>query len=147
MELYDDNTVCIRDIVRGQYGNNIINVIKETAMFDGIGTHIVIETGVAGAGKLLYAEYKEQLRGFIVEQALPVTSKEDRATPFRNAMLDGLVYIDVGDEVKKTFKLELGGFPFAIHDDQVDSTSHGFNYLCRMDKGISPDLQYIDLGF
>lgn len=145
MELYDDNSVCITDIVRGQFGNNVKNVIQETALSDGLDTHIIIETGVAGAGKLLYNEWKEQLRGFIVEQAVPVTSKEDRATPFRNAMLDGLVYIDVGDEVKKEFKLELGGFPFSIHDDQVDAVSHGFNTLCRMDKGISPDLLYLDL--
>ena len=145
LEVYDDNTVCILDVVRGQYGNNVIEVIKETAIGDGLDTHIVIETGVAGAGKLLYADYKEHLRGFIVEQAIPVTSKEDRATPFRNAMLDGLIYIDVGDEVKKVFKIELGGFPFSIHDDQVDAVSHGFNYLCRMDKGITPDLLYIDL--
>ena len=145
MELYDDNSVCISDIVRGQYGTYVKEVIRETAILDGLDTHIIIETGVAGAGKLLYAEYQEQLRGFIVEQALPVTSKEDRATPFRNAMLDGLIYIDVGDEVKKVFKLELGGFPFSIHDDQVDAVAHGFNYLCRMDKGISPDLLYLDL--
>lgn len=145
MELYDDNSVCITDIVRGQFGTYVKEIIKETAMFDGIDTHIVIETGVAGAGKLLYADWKEHLRGYIVEQALPVTSKEDRATPFKNAMLDGLVYIDVGDDVKKDFKLELGGFPFTLHDDQVDSASHGFNYLCRMDKGISPDLLYLDI--
>lgn len=145
LELYDDNSVCITDIVRGQYGNSVKEIIKETALRDGLDTHIVIETGVAGAGKLLYSEWKEQLRGFIVEQAVPVKSKEDRATPFRNAMLDGLIYIDVGEENKKDFKLELGGFPFSIHDDQVDATAHGFNYLCRMDKGITPDLQYIDL--
>ena len=145
LELYDNNCVCITDIVRGQYGNSVKEVIKQTAMRDGLDTHIVIETGVAGAGKLLYSEWKEQLRGFIVEQAVPVKSKEDRATPFRNAMLDGLIYIDVSEENKKDFKLELGGFPFSVHDDQVDATSHGFNYLCRMDKGITPDLQYIDL--
>jgi len=145
LELYDNNCVCIVDIVRGQFGNSVKEIIKETAIKDGLDTHIIIETGVAGAGKLLYNEWKEQLRGFIVEQALPVTSKEDRATPFRNAMIDGLVYIDVGDEVKSDFKLELGGFPFSIHDDQVDSVSHGFNYLCRMDRGISPDLLYLDL--
>ena len=145
MELYEDNSVCITDIVRGQFGTYVKEIIKETAMHDGLDTHIVIETGVAGAGKLLYADWKEHLRGFIVEQALPVTSKEDRATPFKNAMLDGLVYIDVGDDLKKDFKLELSGFPFTLHDDQVDSASHGFNYLCRMDKGISPDIQFIDL--
>ena len=144
LELYDNNCVCIIDIIRGQFGNSIKDIIKEAAIGDGLDTHIVIETGVGNA-KLLYNEWKEQLRGFIVEEAVPVTSKEDRATPFKNAILDGLVYIDVGEEIKKNFKLELGGFPFSIHDDQVDSASHGFNYLCRMDKGITPDLLYLDL--
>lgn len=145
MELYEDQSVRITDIVRGQFGNNIKNIILETAIRDGIETHIVIETGVAGAGKLLYEEWKTQLRGFIVEQAIVVTSKEDRATPFRNAMLDGLVYLDVGDDYKTDFLLELGGFPFVLHDDQVDAASHAFNYLCRMDLGIRPKLLYMDL--
>lgn len=145
MELYDDQSVRITDIVRGQYGNNTKNIIINTAIRDGVDTHIVIETGVAGAGKLLYEEWKTQLRGFIVEQAIPVTSKEDRATPFRNAMLDGLVWLDVGEEVIQEYELELGGFPFILHDDQVDASSHCFNYLCRMDMGIKPELQFIDL--
>ena len=144
MNLYDDNSVCITDIIRGQFGNSVKNIIKETASFDGLNTHIVIETGVGNAN-LLFNEWKEQLRGYIVEQAVPVKSKEDRATPFRNAMLDGLIYIDVDKDVEKAFRLELGGFPFGIKDDQVDAVSHGFNYLCRMDKGISPDLLYLDL--
>lgn len=144
MTLYDDNSVCITDIIRGQFGNSVKNIIRETAEFDGLSTHIVIETGV-GTANLLFNEWKEQLRGFIVEQAVPVKSKEDRATPFRNAMLDGLIYIDVDKDVERTFRLELGGFPFGIKDDQVDAVSHGFNYLCRMDKGISPDLLYLDL--
>ena len=80
-----------------------------------------------------------------MEQAIVVTSKEDRATPFRNAMLDGLVYLDVGDDYKTDFLLELGGFPFVLHDDQVDAASHAFNYLCRMDLGIRPKLLYMDL--
>ena len=145
MELYDDQSVCIKDIIRGQFGKYLKETIRETAVRDGIDTHIVIETGVAGAGKLLYSEYQTQLRGFIVEQALPVKSKEDRALPLRNAMLDGLIWIDVGEEIKRQFELELGGFPFILHDDQVDATAHGFNYLCRMDMGIKPDLQFIDL--
>ena len=144
LELYDDNSICIKNIVRGQFGNSLIDVIREVAIIDGIDTHVIIETGVAAAGKLLYNEYKEKLRGFIVEQAPAVKTKEDRATPFKNAMLDGYIYIDISEEEKKELLLELNGFPFSKHDDQVDAISHGFNSLCRMDTGITPDLLYID---
>lgn len=144
MDLYDTDEVVITDIIRGQYGSSIKTVIQDTAENDGMDCHIVIETGVGGAGKILYAEWESQLRGFIVEQAVPVTSKEDRATPFRNAIIDGKVYLDVNDNVKKKFIEELNGFPYMVHDDQVDSASHIFNYLCRQDKGGKPDLIFID---
>ena len=79
-----------------------------------------------------------------MEEAVPVKSKEDRATPFRNAIIDGKVYLDISDEQKRIFIRELNGFPYLLHDDQVDASSHGFNFLCRQDKGAKPDLIFID---
>ena len=38
----------------------------------------------------------------------------------------------------------MGGFPLILHDDQIDAVAHGFNYLCRCDMGVTPDLLYID---
>lgn len=145
MQLYDNNDVVISNIIRGQFGANTKNIIQQTAITDGLDIHIVVETGVAGAGKLLFEEWKEQLRGFIVERAVAVTSKEDRATPFRNAILDGHIYLDLSDKETKTkFIQEMGGFPLILHDDQIDAVAHGFNYLCRCDMGVTPDLLYID---
>lgn len=144
MELYDNDEIVITDIVRGQYGNKFKSVLRDTAEKDGIDCHIIIETGIAAAGKLLMTEYEEQLKGFIVERAMPVRSKEDRATPFRNAIMDGHIYLNIDNESQKTLLEELRGFPFAPKDDQVDAVSHGYNYLCRQEKGHAPDLIFID---
>ena len=119
-------------------------MLRDTAEKDGIDCNISIETGIAAAGKLLMTEYEEQLKGFIVERAMPVRSKEDRATPFRNAIMDGHIYLNIDNESQKTLLEELRGFPFAPKDDQVDAVSHGYNYLCRQEKGHAPDLIFID---
>ena len=144
MELYPNDEVCITDMVRGQYGNALKTVLQNTAISDGLDTHIIIETGVGASANLLMEEYKTQLKGFIVEQAIAVKSKEDRATPFRNAIIDGKVYLDLDSESKRIFIEEMNGFPYAKHDDMVDSASHSFNHLCRQDKGNKPDLLFIN---
>ena len=144
MELYENDEVVITDIIRGQYGNSLKTVLQDTAKKDGLDCHIVVETGAGASARLLAEEYKTQLKGYIVEEAVPVKSKEDRATPFRNAIIDGKVYLDISDEQKRTLIRELNGFPYLLHDDQVDASSHGFNFLCRQDKGAKPDLIFID---
>lgn len=144
MELYENDEVVITDIIRGQYGNSLKTVLQDTAKKDGLDCHIVVETGAGASARLLAEEYKTQLKGYIVEEAVPVKSKEDRATPFRNAIIDGKVYLDISDEQRRTLIRELNGFPYLLHDDQVDASSHGFNFLCRQDKGAKPDLIFID---
>ena len=144
MELYPNDEVVITDIIRGQYGNSLKTVLQDTAEKDGLDCHIVIETGAGASARLLAEEYKTQLRGYIVEEAIPVKSKEDRATPFRNAIIDGYIYLNVNDKQKRTLIKELNGFPYLLHDDQVDALAYGFNFLCRQDKGGKPDLLFID---
>lgn len=145
VSLLEDNSLLISDLVYGKFGNATKNVIQETCEKDGMDTKVVIETGVAGAGKLLFKEWSDQLKPYIVEQAMPVTSKEDRATPFKNAVTDGLVYIDIrGKETLNSVKKEMRSFPNGVHDDIVDSISHGVNTVLRSDK-ITPDLLFIDL--
>ena len=144
MELYEDDKVAITDIIRGQYGNSLKTVLQDTAEKDGMDCHIVIETGAGASARLLAEEYKTQLRGYIVEEAIPVKSKEDRATPIRNAIIDGYIHLNVDDKQKRILIRELNGFPYLLHDDQVDAISYGFNFLCRQDKGAKPDLIFID---
>lgn len=146
MCLLPNDEVLITDMVHGKFGGNVKNEILNTCYKDGMDTRVLIETGVAGAGKLLFAEYSEVLKPYIVEQALPVTSKVDRATPLANAVLDGKVYISIKDEEKlKKLKDEFNSFPAGVHDDIVDASAHCYNFLCRQDKGINPDILFIDL--
>ena len=145
VSLLSDNSILISDIVYGKFGNDIKNVIYNTCEGDGMDVKVIIETGIAAAGKLLFKEWSDQLRPYIVEQAMPVSSKDDRATPFKNLMMDGKVYIDLqNDDIKKSFKKEVSSFPNGVHDDIIDSIAHGVNMVLRSDK-ITPDLLFIDL--
>lgn len=131
LQRYDSYCV-ISDLVHGQFGGQTKNIIQETARRDTPNVNIVIETGVAAAGKLLYEEWCNQLKGFIVEQAKVSGggSKVDRATPLKNAIEDGKVYVDIEDPVLRQVMIdELSSFPNGEHDDITDAISHGFNYL------------------
>ena len=135
MVRYDDYAV-ITDLVHGRFGGQINNIIKNTAFNDTPNTHIYIETGVAGAGELLYQEWKKQLKGYIVKRAKLAGrgNKADRATPLKNAIEDGKVYVNIEDESLRQVLLdELTGFPNMAHDDIVDAIAHSFNYLFMND--------------
>ena len=136
MVRYDDYCV-ITDLVHGRFGNQTASVLKGTAELDTPNVHIVIETGVAAAGELLYQDWKSQLQGFLVDRAQVSGrgSKADRATPFKNAVEDGKVFVDIENaSVRQELLDELSGFPNLIHDDIVDACAHAFNYLFMSDK-------------
>lgn len=120
------------DLVHGKFGSNTMNIIRSTTHGDTVNSHVVIETGVAGAGELLYQEWSKQLKGFIVERANVSggKSKADRAVPLKNAIEDGFVYIDIGDETVRDVMLkEMKSFPNGEHDDIVDAMAHAINYI------------------
>lgn len=130
VHLLEDNSILITDYEHGMFGEETAQEVKETTVNDGVDTIVVIETGVAAAGKLLYREWEKQLEGYFIEQATPVHSKVDRATPLQNKIYDGEVYIDIQDNVlRQRFIDEFRAFPLGKHDDIVDATSHAFNYL------------------
>lgn len=120
----------IFDIERGQYGNDLKNVLQRTAQIDGVGHSILIETG-AGNSDLLFNEYKDALEGFNVHQSKTHgATKTDRATPLRNAIFDGKVHVCINNNSMREIVLsELKSFPNGKHDDCVDALSHGFNWL------------------
>lgn len=131
IQRYDEYCV-ISDLVHGRFGGRTKNIIQDTAMHDTPNVHVVVETGVAGAGQLLYQEWENQLQGFVVERAMVSgnKSKVDRATPFKNAMEDGKVYVNIDDPALREVLIdELSSFPNGSHDDIVDAVSHGYNYL------------------
>lgn len=131
MYRYDDYAI-IEDLVYGRFGNNTKNVIVATAEQDTPSVKIMVETGVASAGKLLFQEWQNQLTGYMVDRA-EVTggkSKVDRATPLQNAIEDGKVYVNIQDPVsRQAFYDELQSFPNGKHDDITDATAHAYNSL------------------
>lgn len=122
----------ILDLVHGRFGSNTKHMIQNTAFMDTPTCHVVIETGVAAAGELLHQEWKNQLQGFFVERAKVSggKSKADRATPLKNAIEDGKVYVAIEDgPTRQAFFDELNSFPAGEHDDITDAASHVYNYL------------------
>ena len=131
MARFGDQAV-ILDLIHGRFGSNTNRMIQNAAFMDTPTCHIVIETGVAAAGELLYQEWQQKLTGFFVSKAKVSgdKSKVDRATPFQNAIEDGKVWIAIEDDAtRQAFIDELSGFPLAEHDDITDAASHVFNYL------------------
>ena len=130
--LDDMKSILITDYLYGQFGKNTKNIVKEQVHLDGVDNINIIETGVAAAGKILFDEWEEQLEGYFVERgmAVPNNSKSDRATPLKNHIIDGNVYVDiVDDDLRKRFQDEFRAFPSGEHDDIVDATSHAMNYV------------------
>jgi len=131
----------IFDYERGQYGNDVLNVIKRTAKLDSPSHTILLETGTkGGAAGLLYHDYKESLKGYPTHQSDPTSmTKADRATPLRHAIYDGLVHVKIrNDNLRQAFIDEFKAFPNSKHDDIVDAVAHGFNWLSKFntDKSV-----------
>ena len=122
----------IFDYERGQYGNDVLHIIKQTAKLDTPNHKILLETGTkGGASGLLFNDYKKALPGYTTIQSDPTAmTKADRATPLRHAIYDGLVHVMIkNDNRRQAFIDEFKAFPNSKHDDIVDAVAHGFNYL------------------
>jgi predicted phage terminase large subunit-like protein len=135
----------ITDMVHGQFGERTKDTIKNQTIIDDVEVHQVIETGVAAAGKLLFQEWQDQLEGYIVEQATPVKSKVDRATPLQNAVYDKKVIVNLSDANRDRFIQEFRSFPNGKHDDIVDAVAHAYNYLFKQEKKPTPQLGVVYL--
>lgn len=126
-----ENEYWIFDYERGQYGNDVKNVIQRTARLDGPAHTILLEPGTSGgASALLYNEYKNALTGYQTRQSEPRGTKADRATPLANAIYDGKIHVMINNnELREQFLSEFKAFPNGKHDDCVDACAYAYNYL------------------
>ena len=133
-----DNQYIIHDITSEQLGDHLIHAVKSTAYLDTPNTPILIETGTAGgASEYLFNEYKQNhLQGYMVEQSKPIGAKVDRASPFRDAILDGKIIIDLPDQQREQLIRQLQSFPLGKHDDIIDAISYAYNYLSQKTTDI-----------
>ena len=142
----DDGYFVVTDLVHGQFGTQTKDKIVNTAVRDGVNYAQIIETGIAAAGKLLFQEWEEQLKGYRVIQAKPIKSKVDRSTPLQNAILDCKVIVNIyDDEKRQEFIDEFETFPNGGHDDIVDATAHLYNYLVENKVRDEPVLELLQL--
>ena len=133
-----DNYYIIHEVTSEQYGDSLKQVLRSNARLDTPNIPILIETGTTGgAAEFLFKEYKENyLQGYNVQQSKPIGSKVDRATPLRDAILDGRIIIDLNDNQREQLIRQLLGFPLGKHDDIIDAVSYAYNYLQLRDYNI-----------
>jgi phage terminase large subunit-like protein len=132
------NDYIIHEITYQQLGDKLINTVKSTARLDTPNTPILIETGTAGgAAEFLFREYRENhLQGYNVQQSKPIGAKVDRAAPFRDAILDGRIIIDLPDEPREQLIRQIQSFPLGKRDDIIDAVSYAYNYLSTKQNDI-----------
>jgi predicted phage terminase large subunit-like protein len=124
------NEYIIHQVSMEQYGDRLFNVLQSTARVDTPNIPILMETGtVGGAAEFLFKEYKSKLQGYNVRQSKPIGSKVDRATPFKDAILDGKIIVDLPDEQREILLRQLQSFPLGKHDDLIDALSYAYNDL------------------
>ena len=81
--------------------------------------------------EFLFKEYTKDLKSYRVKQSKPIGSKVDRAIPFKNAILDGKIFIYVSnEELRAELIKQLKSFPLgSTHDDIIDAISYGYSEL------------------
>lgn len=130
--LLDRNTenFYIIDMVRAQRGSAAVEeMVRKTALDDGLQTPIYIEQEPGSSGKSLFEIYKDRiLKEFTVKATLPSGQKTVRAQPFLAAAEAGKVFLLRG-EWNEAFIAEAIRFPRGKNDDQIDATSQAFNAL------------------
>ena len=133
MHRVNDNEFVISDIEHGQYGEYLKQHLLSVAERDTSNITILIESGtVGGASKFLYKEYRSYLKGYRTSQSEPIGAKVDRATPFRQAILDGKIHVYLTNpNVRAEFIKQLRSFPLGKHDDIVDACAYAYNWLKR----------------
>ena len=127
----------VEDVIRGQWTSaQKQEVIRQTAMADGRGVHVVMEQEGGSAGVDVIDHYRRTvLVGYTFHAVKPTGDKATRALPLSSAAEAGNVYLVQGRWNAK-FLDEATQFPAGQHDDQVDAVSQGLNYIAeKMGRG------------
>jgi len=109
---------------------NVENLIKQTAIIDGIAPSVWMEQEPGASGKSMIDYYqREVLKGYDFRGDKVTGSKEVRANPMSAAAEAGNLKLLEG-EWNNDWLRELCAFPTdGVHDDQVDSASGAHNKL------------------
>lgn len=140
MSLNSRGGYTISDIVRFR-GTPLENeeMVRATAMADGVDTHVFMEQEPGSSGKALVSHYaRNVLKGwtFRGDKDYRKASKEIRAKPFSAAAEDGLVEILVGSWISPWLDEHII-FPDGGHDDQVDSSVGAHAMIAKLERGTT----------
>jgi predicted phage terminase large subunit-like protein len=99
------------------------NLIKQTAMLDGVQVPVRIEQEGGASGKTVIDHYARNVLVGFAFQGIPAAGrKEVRAQPVRTAAQAGNFKLLEGPW-NHDFLAEAEGFPNGAHDDQIDAVS------------------------
>ena len=120
----------IHDVVRGQWSPDTReNIIRQTAIADGLKVRIHLEQEPGSGGKeSVMRSILDSLVGFSAYADRPTGDKINRADAFSVQVNMANVALLRADW-NKPFKDELEIFPFGTYKDQVDAASAAFNII------------------
>lgn len=131
--------VLFSDFIYGKFGEttnpnkgkySVTDMIKRVTKQDGVGMVQCIE--IPGPTRdLNFEEYKRQLLGYRLHRSDHKNmAKEDRAFPLQEMIEAGKVYCIIRNpKLRQAFINEFSSFPHGKHNDIVDASSYGVNYL------------------
>lgn len=140
-----DGAYVVLDVKRFRGGPEEVEAeIVATARLDGRSVKISLPQDPGAAGKSLVFYLTRALAGYRVESSPETGDKETRAAPVASQVNVGNFSMvrpsNPRDDWTRPFIAELGGFPSATKDDQVDALSRAFSMvgLARPPMRIDP---------
>lgn len=126
----NNSTMYITNVVRRRLSpKGVENLVRQTALADGVETTIYIEQEPGASGKQLVEHYKDNvLPEFNVVACSHNDGKLARAQPFLAAAEAGRVKLLRG-AWNEDFISEFASFPGGDHDDQVDTGAEAYKRL------------------
>lgn len=120
----------ILDLIRFQgTPRDVEAVVAQTAITDGEDVEVYMEQEPGASGKQIIEHYQTRVLPSFYFQGIRATGKKEaRAVPFSSQAQAGNVFVKRGLYISDFFA-EAEAFPFAPHDDQVDSASLAYNQL------------------
>jgi predicted phage terminase large subunit-like protein len=129
MSLLIDGKWIVEDVRRGQWSSELREqIIRDTAVADGIGVVIWVEQEPGSGGKESAENTIRNLSGFSTYAEKPTGDKTSRADPFSVQVNNGSVLLLYGIW-NKNYIDELRFFPFSTFKDQTDASSGAFGRL------------------